>query len=314
MAEGTRGIAREVILRAVFGPRPPFDAEAAVMRLLDASEEIVVAPGEVLGRADEPSEHVFVMAEGRVRLVRPGLADWVYRGRWSIGTIDAVLRRPRRRTIVAETGGRMLRAPARAYLDLLEADVDLASITLLALARGVDQAIERLGIETAEGAGAEAAAARGPALDPRSTVGRLALLERVPVLAGATLQAVADIAATCEVVELDAGEVLVDPARPDPRVLVVARGLVELAKGSAPRGRFGAGDAVGGVLWHVAGEGGFRAVTAAPTVVLAFAVDDWLDRLEEHPALASAGVAALTAARERLHDRLAERLGELVLD
>lgn len=300
-------IAREVLLGALFGPRPPFEVGAVMSRMLDGAELIDVRPGDVLCREGDPTDHVFAMAEGRLRLSRQGLADFVYRGRWAVGTVDAILRRPRRRTIVVEAGTRILRTPARAYGELIEESVDLAAVTLLGLGMAIDDHEVRLGATSHARPPMEAGTA------PASLVGRLALLEQVPFLAGATLQAIVDIAAGTTIEELAPGARPALLGQRDPRVFVVAAGRIEVARGPETRS-FGPGEVVGGMAWHRASEGRLDARAIEPSSVLAFAVDDWLDRMEEHPSLATAGVGALSAERERLQEELAARLGELVLD
>ena len=103
------------------------------------------------------------------------------------------------------------------------------------------------------------------------------------------------------------------PGRPDPRLLVVARGCVALERAAGTL-RFGPGTAVGGAAWPVAREAVHRAVAVEPTTVVAVPLEAWLDHFEEHPSLGTAAIAALSAERERLQELLADQLGELVLD
>lgn len=309
MADPSRRVGRELLLATMFGPRPPFDAETVMARVLEEAEELDVAAGDVLMREGEPSDHLVIMIDGRVRLTRPGLVDWVYRGRWALGATDAILRRPRRRTVVVEVGSRMLRFPAARYLDVMEESQELVSLTLPAVARAIEGLLDRLGaaadLPVTDAATAPAA--------PLTLAARVELLGRVPLLAGGAVQGLAELAAASTVDEHAAGAQLITPGRSDPRLLVVSRGKVALERAAAPL-HFGPGTTVGAAVWSVARDAVHRAVAVEPTTIVAVPLDAWLDRFEEHPSLGTAAIAALSAERERLQEVLAERLGELVLD
>ncbi len=311
MAERTSStVGGELILSSMFGNRPGFDANWLLSRILDSVEEVSVREGDVLVREGDPCEFMFFMADGRLRLSREGLADFIYEGRWAIGTNDVIIGRPYRRTITALREGPIVRTPARGYLEVVEESFDLASSALVGSVRTTFAVLERLAPDAPFGG----CALRTPQLDTTSLVGRALLLTHVPLLSGGTVQALTDLAGVSATHSLEEGEVLFSPERPENRLFVVAEGAIELSRAGSPtRGVFGRGNAVGGALWLVAREGGWTARATERTRLVSFSVDDWWNQMEEHPELARGALSAIAQEREALQEALAERLGELVL-
>ena len=206
----------ELILRSVFGYRPGFDANWLLARILDSVEELSVREGDVLAREGDLCEHLFFMADGRLRLSREGLADFIYEGRWALGTNDVIIGRPYRRTITALRDGWVVRTPGRGYLDVLEESFDLASSALVWSVRATLEVLERLAPNAPFGRGALGI----PQLDATSLVGRALLLTHVPLLSQGTVQALTDLAGVSATHALKEGDVLFSPERPQNRLFI----------------------------------------------------------------------------------------------
>jgi CRP-like cAMP-binding protein len=247
------------------------------------------------------------MSEGRMRLSRPGAPDWVYEGRWVVGTTDVLAGRARTRTAVMETDARLFRLPSERWFEVMQDRPEVLLDAITGFARGIAALHLRLepdgGFETGSGATS----------DVSTLAGRVCLLASLPLLRGAPMQVLAELAEIAEVTDLAADETL-RPGAPAERIFVVTRGRIE-GKRSDPdvRSLFSAGSMVCGALGLGDAEGAWSARAVEPSQVLSFSVDTWFDHIEEHIEGVRAMMAACALERDRLCDMLGERLGELVL-
>src|SRR6476619_5403651 len=96
--KGQQLITRELLFAAFAGPSTEADDPRLLERVAASVEEETVPAGHVLFREGDGSEWVHFMSEGRMRLTRPGAPDWVYIGRWVVGTTDVLVGRRHQRT------------------------------------------------------------------------------------------------------------------------------------------------------------------------------------------------------------------------
>src|SRR5262252_8428844 len=116
---GRQRITRELLFAAFAGPSTETDDPRMLDRMASAVEEETVAAGHVVYRAGDEAKHVHFMSEGRMRLSREGAPDWVYQGRWVVGTTDVLVGRRRTRTAVMETSARLFRLRSERWFEVM---------------------------------------------------------------------------------------------------------------------------------------------------------------------------------------------------
>jgi CRP-like cAMP-binding protein len=250
------------------------------------------------------------MSEGQMRLTRAGHPDWVYRGRWVVGTSDVLIGRPHARTATMETPARLFRLPGERWFEVMERRPEVLLNVIVGFARGVVGLHTRLAPDGAFGA----APSRG-SVDVATLAGRAALLAQLALFRGVPMQTLVELADLAERRELVPGQALFDAGRSPGRIFVVARGRVEAFR-AAPevRASFGPGTLVGGAVCLGDEEAAWTAAALDHSEVLSFTAADLFDHVEEHHDGLRALMGALACERERLCDELAARHGELVLE
>jgi CRP-like cAMP-binding protein len=307
---GRTRITRELLLAAFAGPS---SAESDDPRILERISSAVIAetvrPGDVLFRMGDDSDYVHFMSEGRMRLTRPGYADWIYEGRWVVGTTDVLAARPRTRTATMETEARLFRLPAARWFEVMKDRPEVLLNALVGFARGLATLYARLPPD-----GGFSLDGNGSRSDVSSLAARVRLLASLPLLQGLPVQILVELASNPELRDLAAEESLFAPGVPPGRVFVVTRGRVEATREEpAVRATFTAGSIVGGALCIGDAVGAWSARALEASQVMSFATEDLFDHLEEQPDGIRAMMAATALERDRLCEVLAERLGELVL-
>jgi CRP-like cAMP-binding protein len=302
-------ITRELLLAAFAGPT---SAEAEDPGLLDrVSASIIeetVQPGHVLFREGDDSEYVHFMSEGRMRLTRAGYADWVYDGRWVVGTTDILAERRRTRTATMETASRLFRLPASRWFEAMRDRPEVLMNVVVNFARGNVALYSRLAPEPAF---AQPEAHR---IDVSSLAGRVFLLASIPLFRRVPVQVLVELASLAELRDLAPGQGLFAPGVPPGRIFVVTRGRVEAARDEpAARAFFGPGAIVAGAVCLGDAEGAWRASAVDHSQVLSFATEDLFDHIEAHHGGLRAMMGAIAVERDQLCEILAARLGELVL-
>lgn len=313
-AEPKRGhITQELLLAAFAGPSA---TEIEDPRLLQRVASALVAedvrPGHVLFREGDESEHVHFMSEGRMRLTRPGHADWVYEGRWVVGTTDVLANRLRTRTATMETPARLFHLPGQRWFEVMQDRPEVLLNALVGFARGLAELYSRF---PPDGGFARTQEwAHESRADTSTLAGRVRVFAGLPLMHGVPTQILVELAGIAEVRDLMPGDVVFGPGIPPGRVFIVTRGHVEATREDPEiRAVFGVGRIVGGAvcLGDALGAWSARAVDAAQ--VMSFSNEDLFDHLEEHSEGVRAMMAAAALERERLCEILAEKLGELVL-
>jgi len=303
-------IGRELMFSSFIGAGTWASGSWILERIVGSLEEFPTRAGDVLFQQGDPTEHLYFMNDGRVRLSREGHADWVYEGRWAIGTTDLLAARRRSRTATSEGDARMFRLPGESWLELMEDSFDLTHNALIGTARGAAALYTRL----APDGGFLPLPTPRAAADSSSLVGRALLFSELPLLQDVSVQALTDLASYATDRRLDEGETLFGPAARSDRIHVVVRGSVEVTR-EEPRvtGQFGPGSVVGGALCLGNVDDAWSARALEPSKLVSFSAEDWFNQMEEHPEMARSAMAALSLERERIQEILALRLGELVL-
>ncbi len=280
-------------------------------RITSVVDEEDVPAGKRLFAEGEPPESIFFVREGRLRLERDGASPWLFEGRTVIGVFDALLDRPHARTAVAETDLHLLKLRVDYWLELLEDSFGLAraalrnSVSTVAALEGRRWAAQDMPHGTV--------VARVPhVLGTLAFVERLAVLADIPLVRGAGIQVLVELADLMEEVTFEPGETIFERGNQRGEALLVLQGEAE-GNRLDPRLRvvFGPGSVVGGVAslgepvlaWEA------RAITRVRA--LSMRLEDWFDLMEEHFDLVRSALSAMALQREAILDDLSTGKGEL---
>jgi CRP-like cAMP-binding protein len=302
----TDRIQRELFL-AVFGPNA-HPAEAWVAeRLTMLLEEQQSRPGEKLFVAGDRPDHYYFLRSGKVRFDREGATSRVCEGPSAFGISDALLRRPRTTSAVAETGIEAMRVRCADWIELLEDSFSLARAAVLAAARSVAELEQRHWLASPREPASERPLWHGHALD---VVDRLSVLAGTPLLRSAGVQTLSDLATVSEVVPLAPGQVVVEHGRATDRIHLLLDGQVEAVREDPTvHWRGGPGDIVCGTAAFTDAASAWKARCTAPGHALVFRIADWLDLMEEHFDMVRATLGALALDEEALIERLSPAPG-----
>ena len=296
--QAAQRISRELFLASIGGS---LEVESWVTdRLTGILEEEEAAAGECVFAAGDPADHLYFLRQGRIELLRDGKSVETFEGPRAFGTFDHLLERTRPVSAFARTPLQLLRVPGEAWLELLEDSFELASASLRGLGVAVAALEERL---WASGRQLEPPA---PLLFERSghqldIVERLALLMRTPLVRGAGVQSVSDLAMACDEVTFAAGEALFERSVPGKRVFVlIDGGVVATREGPSVSWRGGSGEMVCGAASLGEKYLEWEARAATRTRALSFGMDDWFDVMEENFEMVHATLVALAKEHERL--------------
>jgi CRP-like cAMP-binding protein len=261
--------------------------------------------GQTLFAAGEPVEFLYFMQDGRVRFSRPDGPSWTLRGRWVLGSFEAIADRPAAHTATALGDFYGMRASAAAWVEMLEDSFPVARSAVVNGSRAMMQLEEQF----PKGDPVSPADSTLPSTVQPGTlslVERLALLLNVPMLRLGGVQALADLAAVSEQVTSAAGELILERGvSPAQLILIVEGEVLAEREGPAVVRRLGPGDLICGtaILGHVAD--GWQARCVTPTRGISFPIEALFDRMEEHFDLVRSTLAALGDRRQLLLEHLA---------
>jgi CRP-like cAMP-binding protein len=300
-------ILRELHL-AAFG-MPLLGVESWVTdRLTGLLEEDSARAGRSLFSAGEVAEYFYFLLEGRVELARPGAAPWTFGRRSVFGISDALLERHRQRTAIALTDVELMRVRSDAWIELLEDSFDLARASVAGAANAAALLEEALWSRAEAPSNAPAVLSAASNSRKLSVVERLAVLMDAPILRGAGVQSLSDLAVASEEVIADAGSLIFGRGGAGDRVFVLIDGAAEGVR-EEPRAlwRGAVGDIVcgTGALGERASAWEARAVSRTRT--LTFRLEDWFDLMEENAEMVRSTLGALLMHRERCLEELAAR-------
>jgi CRP/FNR family cyclic AMP-dependent transcriptional regulator len=282
-------------------------------RMTSIVDEEDVESGKRLFARDEQPEFIFLVRDGRVRLEREGSSPWLFEGRSVIGGFDALLERPHARTAVAETNLHVLKVRVDDWLDLLE---DSFGLSRAALGNSVATvaAVEARLWKTDPRAHGCVAASLPPVEFPLAFVDRLAILAETPLVRGAGIQVLVELADSVEEVTFEPGDAILERGKPPGQAFLVLEGE---AKGDRTDPRlevsFGPGTLVGGVASLGEPIVDWQANAVTRVRALSVPLTDWFDHMEEHFDLVRSALSSLALMREAILDDLAAREGELRL-
>ncbi|MGH7294473.1 MAG: cyclic nucleotide-binding domain-containing protein [Polyangiaceae bacterium] len=272
-------------------------------RITGLLEDLDSRSGETLFVAGDPPDFYYFLREGRVELVRERSAPWTYEGPSVFGLSDALLYRPRQRTAIALTDIQAMRVQSEAWLELLEDSFALARAALFGSISTVADLEQRLWAARVDTSSRSAPLVQpGAELD---VIERLAVLAEAPLLRGAGVQTLSDLAAESETIAFARGEVLIERGKPPGRVVLLLEGEIDASR-EKPQARWrgGPGDIVCGTAAFGEAILGWEARARTPGRALTFRVADWLDLIEEHFDMVRKTLGALSRARDDLVEEL----------
>jgi CRP-like cAMP-binding protein len=273
-------------------------------RMTSAVEDEDVEAGKRLYAQGEQPEYIFFVREGQVRLEREGRATWILEGRSAVGTFDAALDRPHERTAVAGTRLHLFKLRVDHWQDLLEDSYGLARSAVANSVRTVAGIESRLWAAKSEPRGF-AVGSVGPLEGPLSFIERMAFLAQDPLIRGAGIQVMVELADSMKELTFEPGAWLYERGHPRGEAFFMLHGeVVGERRQPEVKVHFGPGSVVGGVasLGDPILDWNARAVTQVRA--LSMRLEDWFDSMEEHFDLVRSALAQLARIRENLLEHL----------
>ncbi len=292
-------VERELFLRSMLLGRPLASGAKQLGRNM---RERFFEAGSVLYEAGAPSDDVYFIVSGRVRLSAPGLPDWEFESGSVVGTIDADLDRPYTRTARALCDVQALVISNDDRLEMLEDNFEQTRTLIRYLS-------QRLYEMTAELPGTSSVReidySACPAQEPLPLVERVLTLREVPMFSRCGIQALVSLSPYIEELHLAPGDTLFERGTTRGSFCVVACGIIEVER-ARPHGRvqFGPGTLVGGAAALADIERDEQARALSDSVVLRVRLEEFFDVMEDHFDLARSVFAYLAAERERVMNRI----------
>ncbi len=271
-------------------------------QLLSIARPLELAAGEVLYTRDAPLTRLYQLTSGELEMEAPGLPTWRLVDNGAAGLVDFMMRRPYTRTAVAATASRALQLDVADYRDYLEDNFDVCHRVIAQLSGSMSADI--LASPEPQTFLGQRATGTTPtfAKVEMAVVDRLTFLMRTPGFAGASVQALANLAQSAAETRYDAGAVIAS-AGSKPRVVsVLVAGQVELELSPQTRiSRAGTGFVAHAAELTTAPRE-FSVLAKSPCVVLQFDREELLDQLEEHFDLAMMILAYLAGEQEKVNN------------
>jgi len=303
-------IGREIFL-AAFGLALDSVDPWVLDRMTSILDEQEFRAGQTLFAAGEPVEFLYFMQDGRVRFTRADGLSWTLRGRWVLGSFEAIGDRASAHTATALSDFRGMRVSGAAWVEMLEDSFPIARSAVVNASRATTRLEER--VPTGDLVAPDVA----PLLSTvppgtLSLVDRLALLLDVRMLRFGGVQALADLAAVSQQVSFAPGESIVERGVSQDHLVRIVDGeaLAEREDPAVVR-RVGPGELVCGsaILGRVADAWRARCVT--PIRGISFPISALFDLMEEHFDLVRSRLAALSGRRQQLLEHLAATTPDL---
>jgi CRP-like cAMP-binding protein len=304
--ERARRVSREMFV-AAFGPLG--EAENwLIERITAVLEERIVRAGEAVYAEGDPPSWIHFMHDGRVRTSRKDGPAWTLQGRWILGIFEGILDVPRVTTAIAETDLQLLRTPTSSWLEMIEDSFDLTRGSILVATRSATELELCL-------AAPYAPAPIVPRIRRASTlIEKLTFMLDVPMLRGAGVQALADLASGTQEETFDAGQVVLERGVERDRLVFVVDGEVRADRASPEIVRtYGYAQLVCGAASIGPWSAPWRAVATVPTRTLSVPFEAGFDAIEEHFDLARSVLAAVATHRQLVLEQLAREVNDLVL-
>jgi hypothetical protein len=191
-----------------------------------------------------------------------------------------MLERPHQRTAVAETNLPLLKLRTEHWLALLEDSFGLARAARANAVVTVAALEERMWASHSQPMGA--AAVHTPQIEPPlAFIERVAILAETPLVRGAGIQVLVELAESVEELTFEPGDTLFKPGEGANGALLVLQGNV-VAQRTDPdlEVLFGPGSLVGGVASLGDPIAAWQARAATHVHVLSMRIEDWFDLME----------------------------------
>jgi CRP-like cAMP-binding protein len=301
-----RRMSREMFV-AAFGPFA--EAESwLVERITAVLEERIVHAGEHVYAQGDPPTWIHFMQDGRVRMTSKDGPAWTLQGRWVLGIYEGMQDLPRVATATAETDLQLLRTPSSSWLEVIEDSFDLIRGSIRVAARSATELEQRLALPVPPGR-----------IEPRmrgvsTLVEKLTFMLDVPMLRGAGVQALADLAADTREETFDAGQVVLERGADRDHLVFVVDGAVRAERSNLDVERsYGYAQLVLGTASFGPWSAAWRAVATVRTCTLSVPIEAGYDAMEEHFDLARSVLGALATQRQLVIEQLAREVKDLVL-
>lgn len=274
-------------------------SDAVARAFAQAATDVYKEPGAILfRRGDEPDGMYFIL-DGEVTLEAPDEEPWHFENGAVVGVLDVSLARTRARTATVRKRLHAMFIHGQDFLEVLEDNFDYAIASRSAIAEDLNKLL----LELAPSGGFEEVAAQDEVdLPEMNAVARLVVLRSAASFARASVQGLASVASVADSIELEADQVLFEAGGAGGFVYVVACGIVEITRVTAPvvRARCGPSQLVGGPasFGGMLSEYTARATTRA--LVVRVALTDLDDVAEDHYDLTRSMIHGLASERERL--------------
>ncbi|MBK8941219.1 MAG: cyclic nucleotide-binding domain-containing protein [Polyangiaceae bacterium] len=294
-SEQRKLVERELFLRAMSPAKPPPEAARQLAQIL---RDVHLPAGAVIfRRGDEPVKSYYVVS-GQVTLEGLEGDDIEFGPGAIIGILDLNIGRPRIRTAVVTKPAHVLEMPYDGWMEVLEDFPDFTSSARRAVARGLHEIM----LTMAPTGGFEHIRRRADPLPDTDVVSRIIALRRVRSFERCSVQALAELASRAEVLELEAGEMLMRPGSGNERIFVVMRGSVHVERRVAPElaATFYPGELVLGSATFAGALPGYASVAGANTALLAIDQSEIDDVADDHFDLVKAVLRGMSIERDTL--------------
>ncbi len=289
---------RELDVRVGLGM---FASEAQLEQLLAISRPVDVEAGHVLHVGDTPPTSIFQVMSGEIALRAPGMPTWQVAAGGTVGFLDFMRGRRHSRTAVATTAASVLELDSTRYREYLEDNFEVGYRIMSqlsgAIMSGVIASPEAKGLLSSVGVPHP-----GSFAIELPMVERLMILSRMPAFAGATTQALANLAKSTIETRFEPGEVVAAAGSSSSVVSLLVDGAVELELPGGLR-VLRAGPGFVAHLEELTLTPRLSAVTASSAlIVLEIDREELLDLLEEHFDLVMTILGLIAGEQEKLND------------
>jgi CRP-like cAMP-binding protein len=298
-------VERELSLGPLAGLDSTVLPDWVVDRVTAILEERTFAPGEIIYREGTPSERVYFVRDGSVRLdqstARSG-ASSVLDGRFIIGWSDALADRLHTCTTTAVGLTRVESIEVDAMIELLEDSFEITRAAILGAGRDIQVIFERAlqaAVPIPEPP-PEKTSWRAPS-NRLSVVERMLLLMSVGFFRRAAVQTLADLAALAHERSLAEGDLVSERGGKRDELFVVIDGTVQAERSDPDFSvTFGPGMLVGGAASFGAPALSWQTRCTSTTRLLTLRIDALFDEMEEHFDLARAVLSSLADDQDAL--------------
>lgn len=299
-------VVRELFVRSFFQARPP---DRVTNQFVASMRDVELTAGTEVFRAGDPPDQLFFVVTGRVRLEAPGEKPWILQDESVIGILDAGMRRPHKRTAVAETDVRAIVMDFDDYVEILEDNFEFSKNVMIQVMGVVHELSLQLSPDRVFPATDEQKALIKEEIvqagRPLNQIERLMVLHDSRYFQGAPIQALVTLAKQAKEEKWAPGDVLFRPGDPCDEIRIVAQGTVRVRRDEpaieapfAPGGLILAAAAIGCDTYE------YEGVAPTEATTLALAKEEIYDVMEDHFGLAITMFGFVARENERVRGQL----------